>query len=124
MAAVAILARPVVDGPPQRREDCMPRKAKRTSRTSARRSPTRKASPARTPTVPVTHGRYEYSPIIDRPVLRWPNGARVALWVIPNIEHFLFDRPATALTREAHALNPDVRTYSWRDYGVRVGIWR
>jgi allantoinase len=74
--------------------------------------------------VPAAHGRYEYSAIVDRPVLRWPNGARVALWVIPNIEHFQFNLPSTAMTRELHALNPDIRTYSWRDYGVRVGVWR
>jgi allantoinase len=102
----------------------VPRKAKRSRRTSVQRSPARKSAPRRPGSVPLAHGRYDYSPIIDRPVLRWPNGARVAVWVIPNIEHFLFDRPATALTREANALNPDVRSYSWRDYGVRVGIWR
>jgi peptidoglycan/xylan/chitin deacetylase (PgdA/CDA1 family) len=74
--------------------------------------------------VPPAHDRYGYSPIIDRPVLRWPNGARVAVWVIPNIEHFRFNLASTSMSRELHSLNPDVRTYSWRDYGVRVGIWR
>ena len=73
--------------------------------------------------VPAAHGRYEYSAIVDRPPLRWPNGARVALWVIPNIEHFLFNRPSTSLA-SIGPLNPDIRNYSWRDYGVRVGIWR
>jgi allantoinase len=74
--------------------------------------------------VPREHGRFDYSAIVDRPPLRWPNGARVALWVIPNIEHFLFDRPATRMADGALGLNPDVLNYSWRDYGVRVGIWR
>jgi allantoinase len=74
--------------------------------------------------VPQEHGRFGYSAIIDRPPLRWPNGARVAVWVIPNIEHFLFDRPSTRIADGALALNPDVLNYSWRDYGVRVGIWR
>jgi peptidoglycan/xylan/chitin deacetylase (PgdA/CDA1 family) len=74
--------------------------------------------------VPIRHGRFDYSPIVDRPPLRWPNGARVALWVIPNIEHFLFDRPSTSISDATHALKPDVLNYSWRDYGVRVGIWR
>jgi allantoinase len=76
------------------------------------------------PPVPAAHGRFDYSPIIDRPPLRWPNGARVALWVIPNIEHFLFDRPAVRISGGPVAPNPDVMNYSWRDYGVRVGIWR
>ena len=74
--------------------------------------------------VPQAHGRFEYSPIIDRPALRWPNGARVALWVIPNIEHFLFDRPSTSISGATSALKPDILNYSWRDYGVRIGIWR
>ena len=77
------------------------------------------ASPA-----PQQHDRFDYSPIIDRPPLRWPNGARVAVWVIPNIEHFLFDRPSTSITPVTTSLVPDVLNYSWRDYGVRVGIWR
>jgi peptidoglycan/xylan/chitin deacetylase (PgdA/CDA1 family) len=77
-----------------------------------------------TPNVPLEHGRFDYSAIVDRPRLSWPNGARVAVWVIPNIEHFLFDRPSTPLTMATVNLRPDVLNYSWRDYGVRVGIWR
>jgi allantoinase len=72
--------------------------------------------------LPAEHGRFDYSAIIDRPRLSWPNGARVAVWVIPNIEHFYFDRPATPL--EQSGLKPDILNYSWRDYGVRVGVWR
>jgi allantoinase len=73
---------------------------------------------------PQEHDRFPYSAIIDRKPLRWPNGARVAVWVIPNIEHFLFDRPSTSVTNATTSLVPDVLNYSWRDYGVRVGIWR
>ena len=73
---------------------------------------------------PTEHDRFEYSAIIDRKPLKWPNGARVAVWVIPNIEHFLFDRPSTSITAVTTRLVPDVLNYSWRDYGVRVGIWR
>ena len=83
----------------------------------------RKPSP-KAPRVPTAHGRFDYSPIIDRPPLRWPNGARVAVWVIPNIEHFLFDRRSTSISGSHGTLIPDVLNYSWRDYGVRVGIWR
>src|SRR6267378_3372817 len=36
------------------------------------------------------HNRYDYSPIIKRPPIKWPNGARVAVWVIPNIEYYEF----------------------------------
>jgi peptidoglycan/xylan/chitin deacetylase (PgdA/CDA1 family) len=72
--------------------------------------------------VPREHGRFPYWPIIDRPPLRWPNGARVALWVIPNIEHFYFNGPGTSVERNDRI--PDTLNYGWRDYGVRVGIWR
>lgn len=74
--------------------------------------------------IPREHGRFPYSAIVDRPRLTWPHGARVALWVIPNIEHFLFDRSATPMSPASARLSPDVLNYSWRDYGVRVGIWR
>ena len=77
------------------------------------------ASPA-----PQEQDRYPYSAIVDRKPLRWPNGARVAVWVIPNIEHFLFDRPSASVSHATTSLVPDVLNYSWRDYGVRVGIWR
>jgi allantoinase len=76
------------------------------------------------PLPPREHDRFPYSAIVDREPLRWPNGARVAVWIIPNIEHFLFDRPSTPITHATLKLVPDVLNYSWRDYGVRVGIWR
>ncbi|MDJ0926647.1 MAG: polysaccharide deacetylase family protein [Gammaproteobacteria bacterium] len=70
------------------------------------------------------HGRYDYSPIIDREPLRLPDGSRVAVWVVPNIEHFHFDRPGTAIAPVTANLSPDVLNYGWRDFGVRVGVWR
>ena len=73
---------------------------------------------------PQEQTRFPYSAIVDRKPLRWPNGARIAVWVIPNIEHFLFDRSSTSVTNATTNLVPDVLNYSWRDYGVRVGIWR
>jgi peptidoglycan/xylan/chitin deacetylase (PgdA/CDA1 family) len=61
--------------------------------------------------------RFDYSPITDRPVIRWPNDARVALWVAPNIEWYEY----TPLSRPDR---PDIPSYSYRDYGNRVGFWR
>src|ERR1700735_2375966 len=34
------------------------------------------------------HERAPFVPITQRPPLRWPNGARLAVWVVPNIEYF------------------------------------
>src|SRR5215471_21868975 len=71
---------------------------------------------------PRPYGPFPYSPIIRRPKLTWPDGARVAFWVIPNVEFFsLEERPAGY---GAATKIPDVVMWSDRDYGNRVGIWR
>ena len=69
--------------------------------------------------------RVPYSAIADRPRFALPDAARVALWVIPNIEHYEY------LPREINVRNPwprmpapDVLGYGMRDYGNRVGLWR
>jgi allantoinase len=64
---------------------------------------------------PGPHPYFPYQAIVDRPPVKWPNGARVAVWVIPNIEHFHI---------EIGAQTPDIRNHSRRDYGNRVGVWR
>jgi peptidoglycan/xylan/chitin deacetylase (PgdA/CDA1 family) len=66
---------------------------------------------------------FSYSPITERPPIRWPGGARVALWVVPNVEFYEFEPPVNP-HRPAWRRIPDVRNYSWRDYGNRVGLWR
>jgi allantoinase len=70
---------------------------------------------------PAPYGPFPYSPIINRPRLEWPNGARVALWVIPNIEFFsLEDRIPGAGGSDG----PDIPNWSLRDYGNRIGVFR
>ncbi len=66
---------------------------------------------------------FDYSPLPQRPVLKWPGGARVALWVVLNVEHFEFGKLGTAIQPHLTSL-PEIANYSWRDYGNRVGIWR
>jgi peptidoglycan/xylan/chitin deacetylase (PgdA/CDA1 family) len=71
---------------------------------------------------PRSYGPFPYSPIIERPKLTWPNGAHVALWVIPNIEYFsLKERPGGY---GAGGKAPDVVMWCERDYGNRVGVFR
>jgi peptidoglycan/xylan/chitin deacetylase (PgdA/CDA1 family) len=70
------------------------------------------------------HGRFSYSPISRRPPISLPDGARVAVWITPNVEHYHYDKPAMSLTQMTASLRPDILNYAWRDYGVRVGIWR
>jgi peptidoglycan/xylan/chitin deacetylase (PgdA/CDA1 family) len=67
---------------------------------------------------------FDYSPIVEREPIHWPNGARVAFYVGLNVEHFYVDRPSTSLNEGTAALVPDPLNYGWRDYGPRVGIWR
>ena len=66
-----------------------------------------------------------YSPILNRPQLRWPNGARVAVWIVPNIEHYEY-QPKYQRIRDPwpRSPHPDVLGYAQRDYGNRVGLWR
>jgi allantoinase len=67
---------------------------------------------------------YDYSPIVSRPKITWPNGARLAFYIGLNIEHFEIDKPATSIFAGTASFAPDPLNYGWRDYGVRVGIWR
>lgn len=67
---------------------------------------------------------FTYQPIIERPPLSWPGGARVAVYIGLNVEHFLVDRPSTSIWPGTADLVPDALNYGWRDYGARVGIWR
>ncbi|OBB96735.1 polysaccharide deacetylase family protein [Mycolicibacterium peregrinum] len=67
---------------------------------------------------------FAYSPITERPPICWPGGARVAVYIGLNVEHFLVDRPSTSIWPGTAELTPDALNYGWRDYGARVGIWR
>jgi allantoinase len=72
------------------------------------------------------HGRYDWSLLKDRKKIQWPGGARVALWITVALEWFPLDmkgqpfKPPGAL----QLAYPDLRHYTLRDYGNRVGIFR
>lgn len=69
------------------------------------------------------HERYDYSPIVDRPDFSWPQGRRLAFYVALNVELFTFGA-GLGHTPTALGPPPDPRNYAWREYGLRVGIWR
>jgi len=73
---------------------------------------------------PNAYGPFPYSPIVDRPRLRWPDDARVALWVIPNIEFFSLEDRVPAAAGGSAIEPPDVPQWATRDYGNRVGVFR
>jgi hypothetical protein len=65
--------------------------------------------------------RYDYSPIVRRKPLKWPNNARIALIVAPNIEFFHIDK---VIPGASNSQLPDVTGYALRDYGSRIGVFR
>ena len=69
------------------------------------------------------HDRYPYSPITERKDYSWPDGKRLAVYLGLNIEHFAFGAGEGHLLTVANP-PPDPRTFAWRDYGNRVGVWR
>jgi len=69
------------------------------------------------------HGRYAYSAITQRKDYSWPRGKRLAIYFAVNTEHFAYGGGlGHAMTNELPG--PDARTFAWRDYGNRVGVWR
>lgn len=69
------------------------------------------------------HARFPYQAITQRPDYDWPGGARLAVYLGFNLEHFAFGEGLGARIGPASP-EPDVLNYSWREYGNRVGAWR
>ena len=73
------------------------------------------------------HERVPYSAIVERPRLKLPGGARVAVWTIVNVEEWAIERPMprTVLPPPyGQPLLPDLPNWAWHEYGMRVGFWR
>jgi|TARA_B110000967_G_scaffold208162_1_gene259469 allantoinase len=71
--------------------------------------------------------RLPYQAIVDRPKLKLPDGKRIAVWVILNVEEWGIERPMprTVLPPPmGQPLLPDVPNWSWHEYGMRSGFWR
>ncbi|SDS02700.1 Polysaccharide deacetylase [Brevibacterium sandarakinum] len=71
--------------------------------------------------------RLDYSAISERPPRTLPNGKKVAVWVIVNIEEWSDEEPMprTVLSPPAGGVpTPDVPNWCWHEYGNRVGFWR
>jgi len=70
-----------------------------------------------------SHGRYDYHPWPGRARYSFPGGARLAVYLGVNLEHFAFGEGLGAELAPGGP-PPDVLNYAWRDYGNRVGAWR
>ncbi len=71
--------------------------------------------------------RLTYSAIVDRPAPKLPDGARMIVWTIVNVEVWdsMQPMPRTVITPPAGgAPMPDVPNWAWHEYGNRIGFWR
>jgi allantoinase len=72
------------------------------------------------------HGRYEWSMLADRTAITWPDNKKLAVWVNICLEHFPLN-PTGKHVRLPGGMTmpyPDLRHYTLRDYGNRVGVYR
>ena len=72
------------------------------------------------------HTRYDWQTLRSRPRVVWPDDQRLALWVNVSLQFFPLSTtdktfPVPGGMRMPY---PDLRHYSLRDYGNRVGIYR
>ncbi|MBA4741852.1 MAG: polysaccharide deacetylase family protein [Azoarcus sp.] len=72
---------------------------------------------------PADHGRFPYRAIHHGADHDWPGGARLAVYLGFNVEHFAFGEGLGAKIGPVSP-EPDVLNYAWREYGNRVGAWR
>ncbi len=72
------------------------------------------------------HDRYAWSMLADRPPLRWPDGRPLAVWINVALEHFPLDAKGAGFKAPGGMTMPypDLRHYTLRDYGNRVGVFR
>ncbi|MDJ0928529.1 MAG: polysaccharide deacetylase family protein [Gammaproteobacteria bacterium] len=72
------------------------------------------------------HDRYDWSMLTERKPVQWPHGKRLALWVNVAVQYFPLNQqgkpfpPVGGMT----TAYPDLRHYTLREYGNRVGIYR
>lgn len=72
------------------------------------------------------HDRYAWSMLTDRPKVEWPEGKLLALWVNVGLQFFPLNQKGVPFKVPGGMTKPypDLRHFSLRDYGNRVGIYR
>jgi allantoinase len=72
------------------------------------------------------HERYQWSMLPRRKKIAWPQGKKIALLVVPALEWFPLDMKGKPFKPPGAMMTayPDLRHYTLRDYGNRVGIFR
>lgn len=75
------------------------------------------------------HDLYPFSPMPAREPLRWPEGKPLALWFVLYLDYWELETPKGAHRAPGtqglwgHQF-PDLRTFSYRLYGERIGVFR
>src|SRR3954463_11905137 len=84
------------------------------------------AAPAQTAPKPIRRSeRYDDSFITERKPFKWPGDATIAVWFAPNVEVWQYDSAfGVGVSPNPTNYVPDVYNYAWREYGMRVGLWR
>lgn len=72
------------------------------------------------------HDLYGWSNLFERRPIRWPDGAKVAVTVMVAAEYFPLTVGDAPLKAPGHMATPypDLRHYSAREYGTRLGLYR
>ncbi len=72
------------------------------------------------------HERYDWSLLSSRPKINWPNDKKLALWINIPIQFFPLNQKGEPFKVPGGMTMPypDLRHFSLRDYGNRVGIYR
>jgi hypothetical protein len=71
--------------------------------------------------------RIAFSPIENRPPLKFPDGIRLVVWPVLALEDWDISRPMARMVispPQGQPLQPDHPNWSWHEYGMRVGFWR
>ena len=72
------------------------------------------------------HQRYAWSMLSERQPVTWPGGAKLALWINVGLQFYPLNQQGKpfAVPGGMTMPYPDLRHFSLRDYGNRVGIFR
>jgi len=72
------------------------------------------------------HDRYEWSQLHERGPVVWPGGARLALWINVCVQFYPLNQCGKPFPTPGGMTMPypDLRHFSLREYGNRVGIFR
>lgn len=72
------------------------------------------------------HERFEWSMLSERPPITWPEGKTLAVWINISLQFYPLNQRGEPF-KVPNGMTmpyPDLRHFSLRDYGNRVGIYR